>query len=88
MASRARPFAALTEMLLVHHLAEPEEYTQVLEELPLVYAALTAAVPPPPPSAEGAAPHPMDVLVDVVLTLAAKPSAPLREAVERLFRTW
>jgi hypothetical protein len=62
---------------------------QVLEELPLVIKkALDLGKEEDEEDQEdeedGEKPHPMDVLVDVLLTLLAKPSSPLREAVRDL----
>ena len=65
--------------------------TQVVEELPLVAKkalALSDEDEDEEDSDEEGKPAPMDVLVDVLLTLLAKPSSPMREAVERVFRAW
>ncbi|KAK3286324.1 hypothetical protein CYMTET_6116 [Cymbomonas tetramitiformis] len=92
-AAKLRSFGGMLQLLLFHQLVEPEGgYAPLLEELPVVFHKFSDPTPAPPPHPDDepgmADPHFMDVLMDVLLALLARPSAPLRDAAERVFRGW
>jgi len=94
LAVRADVSRSLLRLLLLVQLGSPAEYTSELEDLPRCLCAcleaaggaLAAAPARPPAGAD--APHHMDVMVEVLLSLTAKPSALTRDAVERTFRAF
>jgi DNA polymerase phi len=86
---------ALLRVLLIMQLGAPQDYTPDMEDLPQClraafpaagFPADAAAVPEAADAEEP--PHHMDVLVEVLLSLLAKPSAVLRDVVERVFRAF
>jgi DNA polymerase phi len=87
---QAESARALLRVLLLLQLSAPQDYTPDMEDLPRCLQAASGL----PATADEAAevgvepPHHMDVLVEVLLSLLAKPSAVLRDVVERVFRAF
>lgn len=88
--SQADAARVLLRVLLLLQLSAPEDYTADMEDLPRCLGAALAAsgVAVPAGADDGEAPHHMDVLVEVLLSLLAKPSAIVRDIVERMFRAF
>ena len=80
----------LLRVLLLLQLSAPQDYTADMQDLPRCLGAALAAsgVPVADGEADDEAPHHMDVLVEVLLSLLAKPSAIVRDVVERMFRAF
>jgi len=80
----------LLRVLLLLQLSAPQDYTADMEDLPrCLGAALAASGVPVASGGDGDdTPHHMDVLVEVLLSLLAKPSAIVRDIVERVFRAF
>ena len=80
----------LLRVLLLLQLSAPQDFSADMQDLPRCLGAALAAsgVPVADGEADDDAPHHMDVLVEILLSLLAKPSAILRDVVERMFRAF
>jgi len=91
-AMQAEAALTLLRILLLLQLGAPADYSADMEDLPRCLRATLGGADEAEAGAEGAegspAPHPMDVLVEVLLSLLSKPSALSRDAVERTFRAF
>jgi hypothetical protein len=87
---QAESARALLRVLLLLQLSAPQDYTPDMEDLPRCLQAACGLASAAAEAAEDGAepPHHMDVLVEVLLSLLAKPSAVLRDVVERVFRAF
>ena len=88
-ATQADAARQLLRVLLLLQLSVPQDFTQDMADLPrCLQTALGIDGGSVGAAENGDVPHHMDVLVEVLLSLLAKPSAILRDVVERTFRAF